>query len=99
MNTLPLLRFVIVGRLRRNYVITPQGKALLDIPGGGLLYAAAGMGVWETGIGLIARAGEDFPQEWLAALSSRGMDIRGIHILPEAIDLRNFLAYTDTDHC
>jgi sugar/nucleoside kinase (ribokinase family) len=99
MNTLPLLRFIIAGKMQRNHIVTPQGKALLDVPGGGLLYAAAGMAVWEAGIGLIGRAGEDFPQEWLAALTARGMDIRGIHILPEAIDLRNFLAYPDADHC
>jgi hypothetical protein len=98
MNTLPLLRFVIAGRLQRDYIITPQGKALLDVPGGGLLYAASGMAIWETGIGLVGRAGEDYPQEWLAGLAGRGIDTRGIHILPEAIDLRNFIAYPDSDH-
>lgn len=98
MSTAPLLRFVVAGKLQRNYVITPQGKALLDIPGGGLLYTAAGLAIWETGIGLIARAGEDYPQDWLADIARLGIDIRGIHILPEAIDLRYFLAYPDADH-
>jgi sugar/nucleoside kinase (ribokinase family) len=98
MSTLPLLRFVIAGRLQRNYVITPQGKALLDIPGGSLLYAAAGLAAWESGIGLLGRAGEDYPQDWLAALARRGIDTRGIHILPDAVDLRYFLAYPDNDH-
>ncbi len=68
MSTLPILRFVIAGQLRRNYVLSPQGKALLDVPGGNLLYAAAGMAVWESGIGLIGRVGEDYPQEWLMQL-------------------------------
>jgi sugar/nucleoside kinase (ribokinase family) len=97
MSTLPLLRFIIAGKLQRNYIITPQGTALLDIPGGGLLYAAAGLATWETGIGLIARVGEDFPQDWLADIARRGIDTRGIHILPEVIDLRNFLAYPESD--
>src|SRR5512135_1008891 len=97
-NTLPLLRFVIAGRLQRNYVITPQNKALLDIPGGGLLYAAAGLAAWESGIGLVGRIGEDYPQDWLADIARRGIDVRGIHILPEAIDLRYFLAYPDGVH-
>ncbi len=97
MGTLPLLRFILSGKLNRNYVITPQGKALNDVPGGGLLYAAAGMAIWETGIGLIGRAGEDYPAEWLSQFARRGFDIRGIHILPEAVDLRFFVAYPDSD--
>lgn len=97
MGTLPLLRFIIAGKLQRNYLISPQGKALYDVPGGGLLYAAAGMAIWETGIGLIGRAGEDYPQEWLMTLARRGFDTRGIHILPESIDQRYFAAYPDGD--
>lgn len=98
MATLPLLRFIIAGSIQRNYILTSQGKALLDIPGGGLLYAAAGLGIWETGgIGLIGRAGEDYPQAWLMETARHGFDIRGIHILPEAVDLRHFVAYTDGD--
>lgn len=97
MSTLPLLRFIIAGQLRRDYIITPQGKALLDVPGGGLLYAAAGMAVWESGIGLISRVGEDYPQEWLEKIAGLGFDTRGIRILPEAVDLRYFVAYPDGD--
>jgi hypothetical protein len=92
-----MLRYVIAGGLRRNYVITPQGKALMDIPGGSLFHAAAGMGIWETGIGLIGRVGEDYPQEWLERVEALGFDVRGIKILPEAVDLRHFVAYTDKD--
>ena len=95
MNTKPLLSYVIAGQLRRNYVLLSDGKALLDIPGGGLLYAAAGLSIWETGVGLISRVGEDFPQNWLEQVAQNGFDRRGIHILPESIDLRNFIAYTD----
>jgi sugar/nucleoside kinase (ribokinase family) len=97
MSALPLLRFVIAGRLQRNFVITPQGKAVLDTIGGSLFYAAAGAAVWETGIGLIGRVGEEYPQEWLAQAARRGLDIRGVHILPDAIDVRHFVAYPDSD--
>lgn len=97
MATTPLLPFIIVGRLHRNFVITSQGKALQDIPGGGLLYAAIGTAIWEKGIGLISRVGEDYPQEWLYRFSRHGFDIRGIRILPETIDLRQFIAYQDSD--
>jgi sugar/nucleoside kinase (ribokinase family) len=93
----PLLRFIIAGYLRRNYILTPQGKAFLDVPGGSLLYAAAGLATWESGIGLVGRAGEDYPQEWLEQAVRRGMDVRGIRILTETVDLRHFVAYLDGD--
>lgn len=97
MKTIPVLLNIITGQLRRKFVITPQGKALIDIPGGGLLYAAAGMAIWDNGIGLISRVGEDYPQNWITRLSKQGFDTRGIRILPEAIDLRHFVAYQDSD--
>lgn len=97
MSTSPLLRFIIAGKLQRKYSILPQGKCLLDVLGGDLAYAAGGLAIWESGIGLIGRIGEDYPQEWLEAISQRGIDTRGIHILPEAIDLRHFTAYQDTE--
>jgi sugar/nucleoside kinase (ribokinase family) len=97
MSNLSLLRYVIAGRLCRNYVITPQGKALLDVPGGSLFHAAAGMGIWETGIGLIGRVGEDYPQEWLERVAAWGFDTRGVRILPEALDLRHFIAYSENN--
>lgn len=91
------LRYVIAGQLRRDYALLPNGKAVVDVAGGNLIYAAAGLGVWESPImaGLLARVGEDYPREWLADFKKRGFDIQGIRVLPEAIDLRSFYAYTD----
>jgi sugar/nucleoside kinase (ribokinase family) len=91
------LRYVIAGQLKRDYAIIPDGKALVDIPGGNLIYAAAGFGVWEpiNLVGLVTRVGEDYPREWLVDFNKRGFDIRGVRVLPEAIDLRSFYVYTD----
>jgi len=62
-----------------------------------LPYAAVGLAVWEKDPppALLARVGEDYPQDWLAALSRQGFDTRGIRVLPEAIDLRSFYLYTE----
>jgi cytidine kinase len=87
--------FVIAGRLRRDYLLPPQGRPLVDVPGGNLLYAAAGLGVWDRNVGLIARAGEDYPHEWLQSFKKYGWDTRGIHILAGAVDLRYFQARLD----
>jgi hypothetical protein len=91
------LRFVIAGQLKRDFSLIPNGNALVDVPGGNIVYAATGFGVWEPVnlVGLVARVGEDYPREWLDEIHRRGFDIRGIHILPEAIDLRSFYVYTD----
>jgi hypothetical protein len=99
MTTAPVLRFIIAGQLRRNYLLTPQDKALLDVPGGSLLYAAAGLSIWEAGVGLIARVGENYPQEWLSQVEARGFDVRGIRILSEEVDHRYFAAYPDPETC
>jgi hypothetical protein len=99
--------FVIAGRLRRDYLLPAQGRPLLDQPGGNLLYAAAGLGIWapsenrdysvpsenrDYSVGLLTRAGEDYPREWLRSFEKHGWDTRGIHILADALDLRYFQA-------
>jgi hypothetical protein len=91
------LRFVIAGQLKRDFALIPNGKALVDVPGGNIIYAATGFGVWEpiNLMGLVARVGEDYPRVWLDEIHKRGFDTRGIRILPEAIDLRSFYVYTD----
>jgi sugar/nucleoside kinase (ribokinase family) len=87
--------FVIAGHLRRDYLLPPAGRPLIDVPGGNLLYAAAGLGVWDRNVGLLARVGEDYPNEWLLSFEKRGWDRRGIRILAGALDLRYFQAWLD----
>jgi ribokinase len=87
--------YLIAGRLRRDYLLPPTGAPLLDVPGGNLLYAAGGLGIWKSNLGLLARAGEDYPQDWLRSFERRGWDTRGIRILPGPLDLRSFRAWLD----
>ncbi len=69
----------------------------MDSPGGNLLYAAGGMAVWDSNIGLLSRVGEDYPRQWLHELEGRGFDVRGVRVQPESIDLRSFVAYNDSN--
>lgn len=89
-------RYIFAGQLTRDYVILPSGKCLLDVPGGNVIYSAAGLTVWEPDScpGLVARVGEDYPQEWIESYNNHGFDVSGIRVLPEAIDLRSFNVYT-----
>lgn len=94
MENHPYLRFLIAGKLSRDYLILPDGHVAADIPGGSLLYAAAGLGVWDIHAGLIGRVGEDYPLEWLETFEKRGFDTRGVYRMAGSLDLRYFSAYT-----
>ena len=84
--------FIIAGQLYRDYLLPKIEPPLNDIPGGNLLYAASGLRIWEQGIGLLSRVGEDYPRDWLRSFENHGLDTRGIHITAEALDLRHFQA-------
>ncbi len=90
-------RFLIAGQLNRSYVLLPSGAPLLDVPGGNALFAAVGLAIWEPDPppGMVARVGEDYPQEWLETFARRGLDTRGVRVLPEAVDVRSFWAFAD----
>ena len=92
-----LPRYLVAGRLTRDYVILPSGETLLDIPSGNALYAAVGVAIWEKDPppAMIARVGEDYPQDWLEKFTCWGLDTRGVRVLPEAVDVRSFTAFLD----
>jgi hypothetical protein len=94
-ESIPHLRYLMIGKLSRNYTLLPSGELLEDIPGGSMLYAAAGCGVWEREIGLVARVGSDYPQEWLNEMDRWSLDRRGIRRMNDPLDIRDFCAYPD----
>ena len=90
--------FALAGKLTREYLLPPSGQPRLDSPGGDLLYAAGGLAVWDMSIGLISKVDPSYPQEWVDDLSSRGMDVQGIHRDDElTADMRSFIAYTEAN--
>lgn len=88
--------FVIAGKLNREYILPPLGNPIVDAPGGNSLYAAGGLAVWDQNLGLICRVGEDYPSQWLRDLEERGFDTRGIQIQSNSLDVRTFVAFTDS---
>lgn len=93
----PFLRFAIAGLLTRDYLVLPDGRVAVDILGGNLLYTASGTAMWDENIGLLSRVNENFPQEWLKTIRSRGIDTRGIQVDTEPLENRNFIAYPMLD--
>lgn len=88
-------RFLVFGNLTREFLLPSIGQPRLDVPGGSLLYAAAGLRVWESDVGLVGRVGNDYPRAWLNECKSRGLDTRGIKILSQNLDVREFVAYSE----
>ncbi len=90
--------YLVLGQLRREYILSADGKLHLDQSGGNALYAAGGLGLWaatDEPIGLVARVGEDYPRDWLATIERKGFNTDGVKVLAEQIDLRAFYAYSD----
>jgi hypothetical protein len=94
-NTTPT--FLAAGLLSRDYLIFPSGKTQIDVPGGNVLYAAVGHIIWDPDPppGILARVGEDYPEKWLDKFSVRGLDMRGVKVLPYQVDIRSFMAFSD----
>jgi len=90
------IHFVVFGQLTREFVLPASGQPRLDVPGGSLLYAAGGLGMWESGVGLVGRAGNDYPREWLNDVKSHGFDTAGVRFLPTDVDVRDFVAYSES---
>jgi sugar/nucleoside kinase (ribokinase family) len=85
---------VCAGGLRIDYLITRDGQAHCDLPGGNALYAAAGAKLWAEQVGLWARYGRNYPISWLEKLSDMGLDASGLIPLQTDQDHRTFFAYT-----
>lgn len=90
-----IVRYIIAGRLTRDYIILPDHRVQIDIPGGNGLYAAAGLALWDSQIGLISRVNPDYPQEWIAQIAQNGILAHGIQRGAEQFEQRNFIAYDD----
>ncbi len=80
-------RFVIAGCLNRDTILPISGPPQIDVLGGNLAYAAAGLNLWGQTAGLLARIDKDYPMEWLSRFESLGFDLNGITIIADPIEL------------
>ncbi len=94
----PFPRDVFVGEFQREFSLVVDDQWLLDAPGGNALYASVGYLVWENeeSPGILTRVGEDFPQDWLDDFSNQRINVDGVVVLPQAVDLRT--CYIHQEH-
>jgi ribokinase len=86
---------IVVGNLTLDDVVLPDGTTRMAAVGGNGVYASLGARLWEPGIGLVTRRGEDFPPEHLAVLAGLGVDTAGVVDIPGPT-VRNWIVY-ETD--
>ena len=91
-------QYLVLGNLTREFLLPASGSPRLDAPGGSLLYAGAGARVWvgESDVGLVGRVGDDYPRAWLNDVKGRGFDTAGVKILPQNLDAREFISYSES---
>lgn len=85
--------YAVVGGLREDYFITPDGAVHLRKLGGNAVYAAVGARLWAEHVGILSRVGANYPAEWLDIIGAHGLDTGGIVRVPGPLDTRTFYAY------
>ena len=86
-------KYVVAGKISRDFVIPFHGAPKLDFLGGPAAFTATGLALWDKPVGILTRIGEDYPREWLNDFAKYEIDTRGVKILQESLDLRNFIGY------
>lgn len=86
--------FAVVGCLTMDSVITHDGRRYARAAGGNVLYTALGARVWSDSVGIVSRAGADYPTATLSALSDLGVDASGVTVLDRPHEFLVAFAYT-----
>ena len=99
MSRNPYIQLLIIGDIRRDFIIDLSGKAHNNLVGGPLLYAAAGARLGNGNVGLVSRIGADFAPETLISFEKKGIDTNGIMRLAHNFDIRSFYHWADNNLC
>ena len=91
------VRYFTAGGLRMDYVITPDQQVHLREMGGSSVYSAVGARIWSRETAILARVGENCPNEWLGQLERAGIGTQGVRRVPGWQDMRTFYAYLDRE--
>jgi sugar/nucleoside kinase (ribokinase family) len=66
------------------YVVHGNRKTVFDVPAGNALGAVAGALAWNSHVGVVSRAGSDFPADVFSKLRDNGADLAGVRRLEQA---------------
>ncbi len=91
-------RFAILGCLTVDSVITHDRRRYAGVAGGNVLYTALGASVWADSVGIVSRAGADYPTGTLTALAELGIDTSGVTRLDGPHEFTVAFQYTKEGH-
>lgn len=74
---------VCAGSLTLDNVITADRTILPQSYGGNVIYSALAAHIWHDHVGLVSRAGSDFPEACFEMLAERGLLVEGISRVPK----------------
>lgn len=74
--------YVTIGEITVDDTVLESGEVRRAQTGGGSVYSALGIRLWDHTVGINAVIGHDYPQERLAALQAHGVATEGIHRIP-----------------
>jgi len=83
---------VVAGNLLVDDIVFHDGRTLMGEPGGGALYVSLAASLWGARVGLVSVLGAGYPDDAVAALEARGVDLAGVRRIPEPA-LRSWLLY------
>lgn len=70
--------YAVLGCLTLDSVVTASGERFAGVCGGNVLYAAAGVAIWDRRVGMVTRAGSDYPEACLQEFEDGGIALDGV---------------------
>jgi ribokinase len=87
-------RFAVLGCLTIDSVVTADGSLIPRTCGGNALYGSIGVHVWDRSVGLVSRAGYDYPDGCLGEIGE-SVDVSGVRRLTRDHPVHVAFAYRD----
>jgi len=87
------LQFIVAGQIREEYIFDRTGKAKPPILGGSLLYSAVATHHWGGNTGCLGVVGNNFDPSKLNRLEKKGLDFRGVKVLPQPLAVKDVYAF------
>ena len=71
-------KFVLLGSLTMDNTFTSEGVVTPQVYGGNVVYSALGARIWHDRVGMVSRAGINFPEAFLRQLKALGIEVEGV---------------------
>jgi len=73
---------VVAGNVTLDDTVLPDGRTVMGVVGGDVLYSGLAAALWTRPVGLLSRVGDDFSPHDLDRVRAAGLDTAGIHLHP-----------------